>query len=341
MRDFRSKQARAPQVPPKEGRYIARSPFSQVSDESVDDVELGDTQSGFATQVPRAKSRKTKREGQATHPDLDRVCHIPNDDCDEEVLSQVGSEVCPSRERSASPAEAITSKTINSLLPATSKFSTGGKELDAKGGASLLSLLNFGRSGVQQTAKVKALTSLFGLPTTCANSNKTKCPSSQSTAKVHRDDAPVARKGNGTPGKETRNEISLEGGSASSHSSATALDLGGNNRGKGLSSHPPSPQRSPLVNNFPPQKQLQGHDAKQRQSFATESLTPTTEEDVNLKSEPSAYGVDEPQKKPKDPDQNSNNTHFMIQPVKDPWEVRLLKRANSDWTDNLNRACLA
>lgn len=331
LQDFRSKQVRSSLAPPKEEEAMARlSSSSQGSDEGLDDdVKLGDTQSGFATQVPRAKSKKTKSEGQATHPDQDRAHQIPNVDCEEEILSQAGSEGCHSRERSASPAEAIRSKTSNTLLQATSKRSNGGKELDAKGGASLLSLLNVKRGGVQQTANFKALTSILALPTGFPNSNKTERSSNHSTEKLHPDFTPVATKGSGTPDKGSQKSPSPEGGSASVCSSTTALDSRRNNAGRSSSSHPPSLQGSPLVNGYPSQKQLQEHHADQPQLFATKSLTPTTEKDANPASRPITHRVDELWTKPKDPDPDSINTHSMKQLIKDPWEVRLPKIANS------------
>ena len=342
LQNFRSKQARSPQEPPEEEDRTARlSSSSQGSDESLDDVELGDTQSGFATQVPRAKSKKLKREGQSAHFVLKRVHQIPNVDCEEEILSQAGSEGCQSRERSTSPAEAITSKIDNTLSKATSKSSSGRKALNAKGGASLLSLLNVERSGVQQTAKAKALTSLFALPTGCANISKSEPPSNQNAEKIHPEAVALARRGRGTPSKETRISPSSEGGSTSVHSSTAALGSRGNNRGKFSSSHVRSPQNSPLVKDRPSGKRPQEDYADQPRVFTTENLTPTIEKDPNPASQPTAPQGDEPKTKPNNPHQDSSNSYSMKQLTKDPWEVRLLKRANLYCTDSLSRACHA
>ncbi|KAL9116641.1 MAG: hypothetical protein Q9187_006834 [Circinaria calcarea] len=322
LRNFRSEQARSPQAPAKEEESIARlSGSSQGSDESLDEIEMGDTQPGFATQVPRRKPKRAKREGQATHLDQKGVAPVPNLNC-EEVLSQAGSEGYQSRERDASPAKAITLKTIDTLSKTTGKRNNGGEQPDAKRGASLLSLLSLKRSDMQDNAETKRLTELPTLPTTCVKSSNTERPSFPSTEKVHLEDDSLVRKGRGTPRKEVQTSGISKEIPTDVYSSTTALNSHQTKspRGKSSSSDGSSPQNSLLLDNYQARTQLQENSADKARLLTIENPVPTMERNANLGSQSITYWVDELRTESNGPYPPSSNSQSLKKLMKDPWE---------------------
>ena len=336
LRDFRSKQAGSLQGPAKKEESIARlSISSQGSDESLDEIEMGDTQSGFATQVPRRKPKRAKWEGQAAHLDRKGVAPVPNLNCEEEILSQAGSEGYQSCERDASPAEVITSKVNDTLSKTTGKRNNGGERPDAKRGAFLLSLLDVKRSTVQNNAETKGHTELPTLPTTYVNVSNTERPTLPTTEKVHVKDDPSARNGRGTPSKETQRPGISQGIPTDVYSTISALNSHQtkSSRGKHSSSDGSSPRGSPVADNYQARTELQENPADKARLLTTDNPVPTMEPNANLASQSTTHWVDELRTESNGPYPLGNSSQSLKKLTKDPWEVRLLQRANLDWTN--------